>query len=408
MNTSPKPSVRDVLRNRNFRLLWLGQVLSDFGDGMNNLAILVLIQRLTGSTAALATLAVLAALPRILIGPVAGVYVDRWPRRRVMIASDLLRGVLVLLYILVQRPGQVWILYLVGFLQASVSTFFTPARMALLPSLLREDELLSANSLSQMTQVLMNLLGMAAAGAIIGAVGTYWPAFLINSGTFLLSLVLVSLIRVASAPRGKVSTDSVWDVWREVKLGITTIVRSRVLVGILVAVGVAMLGLGASNILIVPFLLEDLALQPMWLSAAQGAVSGGMILSGMAVAVLAARIRPTRLITLGLVGIGLSVGLISQAGHVWQVLVLFFVAGWWSTPLNASTTTLFQTLVSDELRGRVGAALNMFVTTSNIASMAAAGMLADMLGVRVVFILAGAISILAGVGALWAFGTSRS
>ncbi len=408
MNTSPKPSVRDVLRNRNFRLLWLGQVLSDFGDGMNNLAILVLIQHLTGSTTALATLAVLAALPRILIGPVAGVYVDRWSRKRVMIVSDLLRGVLVPLYMLVQRPDQVWILYLVGFLQASVSTFFTPARMALLPSLLRDDELLSANSLSQMSQVLMNLLGMAAAGAIIGTLNTYWPAFLINSGTFFFSLVLVSLIWVAPTPREKVSTNSVRDVWQEVKLGITTIIRSRVLVGILIAVGVAMLGLGASNILIVPFLLEDLALQPTWLSAVQGAVSGGMILSGMVVAVLAARIRPTRLIMLGLVGIGLSIGLISQAGHVWQVLILFFVAGWWATPLNASTTTLFQTLVSDELRGRVGAALNMFVTTSNIASMAAAGLLADMLGVRVVFILAGAISILAGVGAMWAFGSSRS
>ncbi len=403
MNTSSKPSVRDVLRNHDFRALWLGQVLSDFGDGMNNLALLVLIQRLTGSTTALATMAVLAALPRILIGPVAGVYVDRWSRKRVMIISDLLRGFLVLFYILVRHPEHVWILYLVGFLQASVSTFFTPARSALLPNLLEEEELLAANSLSQTSQVVMNLLGMAAAGAIIGALNLYWPAFVLDSATFFISMLLIALIRAVPKPRTKVNTDTLTHVWREIRLGLSTMAHSRLLVGILAAAGVSMLGLGAANILLVPFLLDDLSLHPTWLSLVQGAVTGGMILSGSLVTVLAARLKPTTLVSLALVGIGLTIGATSQATHIWQVLGLLFGAGLCVTPLNAATMTIFQTAVSDELRGRVGASLNMVITTGQITSMAVAGVLADMMGVRMVFLLAGGINILASVVAAWVF-----
>ena len=409
MSTKKDVSMRTVLRNANFRFLWIGQVLSNLGDGMNNLALLVLIQRLTGSTMALATMAVLAALPRIIIGPLAGVYVDRWSRKRVMIVSDLLRGFIVLGYILVRHPEQVKFLYLLGFLEASASTFFTPARSALLPNLLREEELLTANSLSQTTQVLMSLLGMAVAGGIIGLSNRYWPAFLFASFTFFASMFLVQRIRVVEPPRGSAVTATVADVWREIKEGVNVIVHSRVLIGVLMAAGVSVLGLGAANILIVPFLLEDMHLAPVWFSVAQGATTVGMIISGSLVTLVAARLRPTSIVTLTLMGLGLSIGLMSHAQYIWQVLAFLFVAGWCVTPLNASISTLFQTVVSDEVRGRVGASLNMLVTTGNITSMALSGMLADMWGVRNVFLLAGGFSLLAALTAHGIFrGTGAS
>ncbi len=390
-------SARDVLRNRNFRYLWIGQSLSDFGDGLISLGLLILIERLTGSTTAVATMAVAMALPYVLLGPVAGVYVDHWRRKRVMIVSDVLRGLLVLGYMLGARPNGLWILYLVGFLETSVSTFFSPARSALIANILPEDALLSANSLSQMSQVLMRLLGMAAAGALLGMTDLYWPMSVVDSLTFFASMALVSLIRVPTVDRKAVVTTTLSDVWREIKVGIQTIFHSRVLTGILMAAGIAMLGLGAINILFVPLLLNDLRVSPTWFSAVQGAQSAAMILSGALVATVAARVKPTHIVSLALVGIGLGIGIISQVHSIWWVMGILFILGWLVTPLNAAISTLSQTMVGDELRGRVGSSLNMLVTTANIASMAAAGTLADWMGVRNVFILAGGIAVLAGL-----------
>jgi len=399
---SPRPGMRQVLSNRNFRLLWLGQSLSNFGDGMNNLALLLLIEHLTGSTTALATAAVLMALPRILFGPFAGVYADRQSRKRLMILSDLARGFLVLGYILVSRPEQIWILYLVGFLQASVSTFFTPARSAFVANLLPEDALLTANSLSQTSQILMNLLGMAVVGALVGARGLYWPAFVVDSLTFFASLTLVSRIRATA--RQTAQTQTTWQVmWRETRAGARVIFHSRVLLGILAGAGIAMLGLGAINILFVPLLVKDLQVPPTWFSAVQGAQTAAMILSGGAATALASKLHPTHIVSLALVGLGIGIGLIASVHSIVQVLVLVFGLGLFITPLNAAIATLTQISVADALRGRVGASLNMLVTTANIASMAAAGMLADSLGTRAVFVLAGGLSIAAGALAAWLF-----
>ncbi|NJN44088.1 MAG: MFS transporter [Anaerolineae bacterium] len=179
-----KITARDLLQNRDFRLLWLGQSVSNFGDSMTNLALLLLVNHLTGSTAALATMAIVLALPTLTFGLIAGVYVDRWDRRQVMVISDLIRGVLVLGFILVGSVENIWLLYLIGFTQASIGTFFNPARSALIPNLVPKEGLLAANSLTQMTQIIFGLLGTAAAGALVGVLDVYWPIFVIDSHLF--------------------------------------------------------------------------------------------------------------------------------------------------------------------------------------------------------------------------------
>src|SRR6476660_5322653 len=135
---------RDLMKNRNFRFLWLGQVISDFGDSLTNLALLFLINKLTGSTAALATMLIVLTVPQITFGLVAGVYVDRLDRKRIMIVSDLLRGLLVLGFVPVASPNLGWLLYVVAFVQASIGTRFTPARSALLPNIVPAAGLMAA------------------------------------------------------------------------------------------------------------------------------------------------------------------------------------------------------------------------------------------------------------------------
>ena len=133
---APKPmGVRDVLRLPSYRNLFAGQAVSDIGDGITLLLLLLVINDLTGSKIALAIMAIAEAVPHFTVGLVAGVYVDRWNRRTVMLAADLVRAVIVLAFAFAATAGIVPLLYLLAFAQSSVSTFFRPARGALLPKI---------------------------------------------------------------------------------------------------------------------------------------------------------------------------------------------------------------------------------------------------------------------------------
>lgn len=150
---------REVLANSEFRKLWIGQTISQIGDGLTTLAMMIVINQLTGSTAALAGINIALALPQLLFGMLAGVFVDRWDRKKLMIISDILRGILVLALIFVRDASWIWVFYVVGFLQASVGTFFFPAKGALIPLIVDKELLLAANSLSQTTQVITGVVG---------------------------------------------------------------------------------------------------------------------------------------------------------------------------------------------------------------------------------------------------------
>ena len=136
MTDSAAPlGARSVLRIPDFRRLWAAQGVSDIGDAVTNLTLLIVVTRLTGSTAALAAMAIALAVPAIVVGPIAGVFVDRWDRRRVMLASDLIRAGLVLGFIFVASADRLWLMYLIAIAHATIGTFFTPARMAMIPGL---------------------------------------------------------------------------------------------------------------------------------------------------------------------------------------------------------------------------------------------------------------------------------
>jgi MFS family permease len=141
-------------------------------------------------------LVIASALPMLLLGPVAGVFVDRWDRKRTMIISDLLRALLVLLCLLVRTPDQVWIYYVVAFLMSCVSRFFFPAQNAALPLIVPDkDELLTANGLMQIVQTAGLLIGPALAGFSIGLWGAQ-VAFLADSATYLISAVAITTMTI--------------------------------------------------------------------------------------------------------------------------------------------------------------------------------------------------------------------
>jgi MFS family permease len=197
MATATRPAgYLAVLRdNRNFRRLWYGQVVSQLGDWLDNIALFTLMLNLTGSGQAVGLLFLAEFLPGAVVGPFAGVVVDRLPRRLVLIAADLGRAALVLLLLLVRDAGDLWLLYVAVIGKMALTSFFEPARSAIIPSLCRPEELVSANAISGITWSAMLALGAAVGGLVAGTLGVQ-AAFLLDAATFLLSAALIATVRV--------------------------------------------------------------------------------------------------------------------------------------------------------------------------------------------------------------------
>jgi len=180
-----------VTGNRNYRLLWFGQIVSQLGDWFNSVALYALLLELTGTATSVALMIIVQFLPMAVIGPVAGVVVDRVNRRRLMIATDVMRGLAVLALLLVRRPDQVWIVYLVMGAVVSMTAFFEPARTAVIPNLTTRSQLLTANALSSATWSAMLAIGAGVGGVVTALFGRN-VAFLVNAVSFLASAVIIA------------------------------------------------------------------------------------------------------------------------------------------------------------------------------------------------------------------------
>jgi MFS family permease len=189
-----------VLRtNRNFRLLYIGQTISQLGDWFNSVAVYALLLDLTGSATAVAWMMITQFLPIALVGPVAGVVVDRVDRRRLMIAADLFRGTAILGLLLVRRTDQVWLAYVVMALTVSASAFFEPARTATIPNITSDEELMPANALSSATWSGMLALG-ASIGGLVTALAGRDVAFIVNSLSFFASAIFIRRTQYDATP----------------------------------------------------------------------------------------------------------------------------------------------------------------------------------------------------------------
>ncbi len=207
METSPVSLAayyRLVRENRNFRLLWLAQIVSEIGDWLYTVAIYSLLLKFTGSARAVALAFVLQVLPQFFVAPTAGVINDRLSRKRVMMFADWCRALIVLGMILVRTPGLVWFLYLLLLLETVMWALFEPGRNALVPNITTEQELLVANSLSSATWSFNLAVGSALGGAMAVAFGRD-AVFVVNALSFVVSALLLGRMRL-SEPHAETGT----------------------------------------------------------------------------------------------------------------------------------------------------------------------------------------------------------
>ena len=398
---------RDVLRFPDFRRLWVAQTISDLGDGATYITLLFLVNNLTHSTLALAIMAIAVAVPPITIGLVAGAYVDRLDRRRIMLVSDALRGVLVLGFIATATVAQLPILYALAFVQAAIGTFFTPARGAIIPRVIPPEGLLAANSLTQLSRITTSVIGIGLAGVIVGITGSIWPSFVLDAATFFLSVAIVYGVKAEHGKAPAAGAEGHGGIGASVGAGLRAIGQSRTLLATVTGIAVAMLGLGAINVLFVPFLVNVLHESQAWAGPLEVSQTLSMILAGGFVAALAKRLSPTTILPAAMFGVAIVVGLFSVVPNVWALMVLLFAVGWFVMPLQTAATTILQTHTVDAMRGRVLAAFQATTSTATIISTAAAGILADAVTVRGTVAIGAAIVGLGAIAAWVLFAADR-
>jgi len=181
-----------ILRNRTYFPLWLGQIVSNLGDTLNYVALVVLVYRLSGSGLAVSTVVVFEIVPVLVIAPFAGVVIDRFSRKGILIGSDVARALLMLGLI---AATETWHVYLIAALLTVATVFFTPTVQAVLPAIVAEDALLAANSVAWSTGRLVQILASALAGGLIAAAGTDL-VFALNGLTFLFSAAMIARITI--------------------------------------------------------------------------------------------------------------------------------------------------------------------------------------------------------------------
>ncbi len=391
--TSNRATLAEALRNRDFRALWIGLLVSQIGDSFMLIATLEVIQRLTNSALALGALGVSIGLPTVLFGLVAGVFVDRLDRKLTMIVSDVVRGLVVLALLLVHTPDRIWIFYIVGFIMGSMGIFFAPARNAVLPNIVGEELLLPANTLVQGTQIVSMTVGPSLAGIVVGWFGTDF-AFVVNALTFFVSALAIATLNVPHR-RADTQETSFAVVWAQLKEGLLFIRGNRTIMNISATAGIAMLGLGSIIVLGVRYLSVELGVGTTGFGFLVSVLGFGMVAGGLLIGNFGTTLRPNWVVG-GSVGVlGLALIGFALAPNFWLVLVMAFVVGACMVAARAAIAALIQALVPDEKRGRVESAVNTIIQAATTLSMGMAGFLGHALGLRAVFLLAGLITLVA-------------
>lgn len=415
----PKGRYSAVLRNKRFRALWLSQFVSGIGDWLVIGLLIPLVTTLTGgSSFAVAGIMIAKIIPSLLFSSFIGVFVDRFDRRRLMIACDVIRALLTLFLLITNSLA---LIYLTVLLMEVASLFFSPARSALIPRLVAEDEVAVANGLAYTTQQASMLIGLTMSGAILAGfeaivrwvlasgfpfvdvlVGPLAPALLgpragvvLNSLTFVVSALLLWSIRIRVRPERE--TDTKFDlslIGKDALESFRFLGEHRELRGLLVTIGLALLG-GGSIITVglayvqeiladgLPILDQFAAIRNL-VAAPQTFVlvllALGMATGAIVVPRLANRI-PLQMLFLGAVTtFGVSMLVFASIGVYWVAIIFGFVAGFCIACLTVAGNTYVVRTVADEIRGRVFTAQESVIRVALLVSMVVVAPLADILG----------------------------
>ena len=390
-------SIWAPLKHREYRRLWIGQTVSVVGDKVNQIAMAVMVYKLTGSLLQMGVLLGITMLPAALFGIFAGAYVDRWHRGRTMFVSDMLRAGLVLVIPLVVPLGITWA-YLIAFLVAGVSLFFEPAKLSLIPELVPAESLMAANSLDSASVAGAELFGLALGGLTVAGL-SYAGAFAFDAATYVVSACFVALI-ARNAGRAPDRASPNRDLLGEVREGLWYIWRAPVLRDLVGVYSFAVLGGAASITLSYLLALKTYEhagpVESVRLALIDTAITVGLLVGSLLIARSGSRGTGTKFLS-GLVLFGIAFASLAFVPSMWFAIPVMLIAGVANMRFQIPMATLLQQQTRDSLRGRVFAARVTIVRVFTVVGLVGAGAAAERLGIPLVVGAVGGLVALAGL-----------
>lgn len=407
-------SRRHILASRNFRLLWLGQAISTFGDKFTEIAIPILVYSLTGSAVQLGLAFLVQTVAALIFGLVAGVMSDRWNRQRTMIGADVIRsglvwGILIIPFLAVPVSIQLGLLYTLSFAAAAVKQFFVPAKIATIPETVEEHELMTANSLDQSTMTLVGFFGFFTAGLMVEWAGSQ-TAFVMDGATFLLSALFIALMRLPAAEAAANAAPKE-GLRASIGAGFSQVRAVPILKGTLLLSLLAPLALGATQALLLIFATEVLHTGAFGFGLLEGTFGVGIAFGALVLGRYAVNIPRGRLLAVGVIGMGvgqflavlvpLGVQRLYETSSVWLMTVslpFFFLGAACNAAVFIGIRTIIQENAPREMIGRVFSVI-MVVSSVAMALGASTAGLSDQFGVAAMLLVWSVVLVFSGLAA---------
>jgi len=385
-----------IFRNLNFFSIWIGQTVSVVGDFLYMIALMWWVLEKTGSTAAMATVAICSSLPAIILGPFAGTYVDRVDKRKLLILMDLGRGVLItipgVLYFL--NLLQVWHIFVIAAFLSSMSTFFNPALATFIPVIVDKEQLVRANSISQMSNNLSGIIGPALGGALVALFGAGTVMFL-DALSFFVSAIAIFLVRVKveqvfpSEKRKK--------FLQELADGLNFIQKESGILELVVLASILNFFVAPVGVLIPLMVKKILRMGAEGFGVLGSSISVGMVLGSLFLGMIGGVRRKGTFIMIGIVVAGSFLALFGISESFWTSIFLLGGCGFGLSFANILVPVVFQTRIPHEKQGRVFGTLGTISGGLRPVSLALVGVMGGLLHLQMIVFLSGVLVALGGL-----------
>jgi MFS transporter, DHA3 family, macrolide efflux protein len=387
MATSPTASAytqKTILQHKPFRTLWLAQFVSIFGDFLALFGVISLITfKLHGTAVQVTAVTIAYVLPLAIISPIAGVFVDHWNVKRVMIASDIIRAVLITLLVFVTDVGQICVIFAI---LSTVSSFFAPAQSVTTRTVVPMDSLLAANTMMMQAFYIVRLFSPFAAGSLISALGEK-ACFYIDTGSFLFSALMISSL-VILRPKRQDSEKTLSSLSQDFLEGNRFIFTHSGLTFVFVAMGVAMFVLSSFSPLISIYIRDSLHAGPFTFGLISAMVGIGLM-SGAQLVPRLTRLSRVQVVLGGLLGLGLSAAMLGAIRMTAFAAISTFLMGFAISFVIIPAQTMSQQETPPPLMGRVSSTFMSLISLSQVLGLLLSGYLANVMGIRPLFLTSG-------------------
>lgn len=391
-----KQNKHGIFQNKNFVLLWLGQLVSNVGSNMHSLAVMWYVLEATGSTAKAGITLIFTTVPNLLLSPLAGPLADRMDRKKIIVISDIINGMLVGMIAILSFTNHLdlWMLYAISALMSATSAFFGPAVNATIPAIVKKENLVSANSLSQMTRYGTSILGPAVGGILIAFIGI--PGlFLLNSISFILSGLSESFMRIPYIAPKVAQKKSLLSEFKE---GVIYTITNKNLLHLMIVAGVIINFFYAPLTLYIAVFAKDaLHAGSKGYGILLSALSAGGLTMSFVIPKISRKLGEYKLLFIGLTLEGVMLIPFTFVSNVYTGVIILYLLGCAFGIVNVIFGTVIQKIVPNHIMGRVSSVLNILCTLTMPLGYYLGGVVLELIPPTTIYLFTGIIAALAGL-----------